>query len=545
MQESILRTTSQITAAGGGGIPRHAYATGKKDKEAIADASQPKVARAERYRDLTCPRRFNQATGRYEEHRVCALTFNTAKQYGLGVALYFAFVRKMTYMFLLMALLAIPAVLLNCSGDDWTDDAYLGLERTTLGNLGPLTAAHNVTFHNGYDKRDVGAIKTGFDVLICCENLVCLHRLHAQHRRRARLYREAQLTASFSAIEVRNFPAGIAQGSENVAQELAEFFEQRYGGQVVNVVLHHDNMHIVRLYTRRTELMQQIVRAEMSGHTARAGKLKVRLTKLMHKLAAQEREHAPRRRITAAYVTFMHHEAMQKVVRAYRHTWLGRCCCYDKALRFRGAKLHVHQAPEPSNILFQNLNVSRCNKRCRRVLTLCMSVAFLSITLGVVYAAQYYQRELPQTKECPDAVSREEAESDAAKRACFCADLSLGSLLLDESELCDSYLRDATIAKLFILATSVCVVLVNFVLRFVVRCLSRCEKHHSLSSQQRNVTRSMFIGLFLNTGVVLLLVNADLTKYIGSRFGIGFALRTFCVFSFLLSSSLSSPSSSS
>ncbi len=53
--------------------------------------------------------------------------------------------------------------------------------------------------------------------------------------------------------------------------------------------------------------------------------------------------------------------------------------------------------------------------------------------------------------------------------------------------------------------------------------LSKIERHPSLTSQQRGAASRLFIALFVNTAVIILIVNADLSPYFG-QIGLGFLL---------------------
>lgn len=54
---------------------------------------------------------------------------------------------------------------------------------------------------------------------------------------------------------------------------------------------------------------------------------------------------------------------------------------------------------------------------------------------------------------------------------------------------------------------------VNFLLKVFVKGLSMFEKHHSLTRMQESIVTKLFIGLFLNTGIVLLVVNMQFRHY--------------------------------
>jgi hypothetical protein len=90
-----------------------------------------------------------------------------------------------------------------------------------------------------------------------------------------------------------------------------------------------------------------------------------------------------------AFVTFNSEESFLRAVAAYRgsHRWFFRCC-QAPMLRFRGKyRLEVVQAPDPSDLLWENLSTSPTDRCCRRTLTgvsafLLLIGAFLLVLLA-------------------------------------------------------------------------------------------------------------------------------------------------------------------
>jgi hypothetical protein len=61
----------------------------------------------------------------------------------------------------------------------------------------------------------------------------------------------------------------------------------------------------------------------------------------------------------------------------------------------------------------------------------------------------------------------------------------------------------------------VTIVAVNYLLKRTTHLLSSFEKHPSVTAMQESMTWKLFVGLFINTSIVLLVVNADLQVYLG------------------------------
>ena len=71
-----------------------------------------------------------------------------------------------------------------------------------------------------------------------------------------------------------------------------------------------------------------------------------------------------------------------------RSSW--RCCrlWQPRPLRLRGHSLEVAPAPEPSTILWENLDVPFMSKCCRRSLTTLLAFALITISFMIVFFTQ-------------------------------------------------------------------------------------------------------------------------------------------------------------
>lgn len=73
----------------------------------------------------------------------------------------------------------------------------------------------------------------------------------------------------------------------------------------------------------------------------------------------------------------------------YKHSdWWCCRCCQARPLRLQGKRLKVKKAPEPSNIVWENLDTPAWSQTCRRLLTALLTVFLISFSFFIVYAAQ-------------------------------------------------------------------------------------------------------------------------------------------------------------
>lgn len=99
--------------------------------------------------------------------------------------------------------------------------------------------------------------------------------------------------------------------------------------------------------------------------------------------------------ITSAFVCFEYSESMARCLEDYSaySKFPYNLFCYPDQLRFKGKRLRVQQASEPSEILWENLEISKTTKTCRRFrtifLTLALSIAcFVAIVQSTIYKNQ-------------------------------------------------------------------------------------------------------------------------------------------------------------
>jgi hypothetical protein len=137
--------------------------------------------------------------------------------------------------------------------------------------------------------------------------------------------------------------------------------------------------------------------------------------------------------------------------------------------------MEIDRAPEPSNILFENLKYTNCEKRMRRCFTVFLSILCLAVTTAAVFAAQRYQTIVqgtscgtdfhPSREQVVNATGTPDAERTLQ---CYCHQLSAQDLV-QNTGFCAEYIQTQTLNKLLVGATALGVTMVDWVLRRVVR----------------------------------------------------------------------------
>ena len=140
--------------------------------------------------------------------------------------------------------------------------------------------------------------------------------------------------------------------------------------------------------------------------------------------------------------------------------------------------------------------------------------------MAIVFVAQYFQRQTPQNKACGSAATAssptaEELAASEELRGCYCNAL-LGTNALASAIDCTSWVQKANLGRALTYISALTIVIVNYVLRWAITRLGKWERHRSVTTEQSSITLKLFVGLFLNTGIVLLIVNANFTYHIAN-----------------------------
>jgi hypothetical protein len=521
-------------------------------KKKQQEAAKPDLVKAERYRNLTCPRKRDTSKGTYSLYDIWKFTDREFLQYGLGVMLWFKLTRRMSYLFLVLFFLNLPSLVFNIAGPDGSSIAYLSnayvadgssssssssiaassnstfLSNSTEPTSDPLkvrtgtvdgtyglsksTLAHQGLVYNatimGYTKQQIGIVTGGLDTFSTLLFFVVVLWIFRDHAKEATAYNSTVMTVRRFTILVSNLPT-----TQPVLNRLhiADFFQSKFG-PVVDVSVAYNDMHLIDLFRQRGEAKREAQTAEMQGDTDHRDALSKKVQQIDKTILFKRRIY--KKEVRAAFVTFQNQESVAKALAAYPNTWWARCTM-PRHLRFHLATIKVTRAAEPSNTLFQNLGLTYGDQWCRRAWTGLVSLAFMSVSFIAVFVSQYYQNRLPTTTSCATAPITTQAQVvDTQSRFCYCGGLPADQLY-EQSSFCSQYLAQYAIAKGLIFMTAISTVLVNFLLQVFMDRLAVLERHSSITSQQRGVTSRLFWGLFFNTAVIILIVNANIAPYIG------------------------------
>lgn len=301
---------------------------------------------------------------------------------------------------------------------------------------------------------------------------------------------ERQITASDFTARVINLPRDFTE-AQDIDEEIRKFFEkQGCPGTELNV----------------QEVSVCYDCSEKSRIKTRLKEAKIRKLKLQHTKAADVHEKAieidneikqlesdlkqENKRLEdgvgvnrlfegEAYVTF---ETQQELHQVLNYWKLGFFQSIREKFRpnsvykFRGKLLQVVQAPEPSDINWENAGVAKEKKFIYRVFTNLLTLGLLVLTFAAIFETNKTKVSLLTD------LKKKESEPDAAK----------WKLMLE--------------IEAVTLSASLIVVTVNFLLKLVLKKLVKNELHSTQTEFQASLSMKVTIAQLFNTIIVIFIV---------------------------------------
>ena len=442
-------------------------------------------------------------------------------------------------MMFLLTILHIPVLFINMFGTTTQYDNVFTAAITTFGNLGSAEDVVEVQIP-GCDESDFQedmcsirkdrlalfySLIDTVGTLLVVLGFVWLQRFEASE---ASNLGRSTVKASDYTITVQNIPPHSTEA------QIKAHFAKVTGEAISSVSLAFANSDEIRMYIRRGELMKKRfvcihkIRYEKTmlkvyGEGASDQKQLNKMLKERTKLTKSIQEHDMERsrkvksnpNAIQAFVTFSTEDGMIKAMTAYQMSWIRRfICCYPRRLHFKGKKLIVDKSPEPSTILWENLEYSSLNRTLRKCLT--NTVAFLAILLSVAFtflARDFQSSTLADNfVQCPDTFFDYDTQTqlsiivdDKSLIRCYCTTMSMFEQGKDS--VCLDHMKKSlqSMAMSYGAAATIC--FMNFFFTWLMEKAGSFEKHHSITAMETSIMIRVFLMKFVNTGCLVLLFN--------------------------------------
>ena len=358
-----------------------------------------------------------------------------------------------------------------------------------------------------------------------------------------------------------------------------------YEPRVAEVHVVQDHMDIVRHYVERGRVFRQLERIadrvrRLEDKTAAVGPgccsrrlaaarrlrqqretLKARADLLSGIAAAHARDGS-----VAAFVTFDRQEDAAFFISRYPES-LGALFCQREQLQLRGRAVRVTVPPDPSGIIWANLNVGFWSQVFRQAVTGVLTAVMLIGSFLLLWFAAWQQQQFSKTTAVVDctapaitggllsgainATSVLALGADDPRLYCYCATHSYAGspaaiLAVPVATLCPSFscpalltadpqhintygfcvqwAKDRGSSIGLVVAAALSVLVINNLLALFMRLLTDFEGHHSYDSLNASLALRLFFAQFFNTGVLMVVINASsqpLQRTLPSQFKTG------------------------
>ena len=367
-----------------------------------------------------------------------------------------------------------------------------------------------------------------------------------------------------------------------------------------------------KLHARLAHAKAEVDRLQEQGKSAsRVEKLKASVKKMEAGLAKlqQKAVAAKGTDVLGAFVTFNNEESFRRCMDDFKgsDTWCGRRA-QERALRWQQVHaLQVTQAPEPSNIIWEHLEVTPSERFLRQSFSNCLMLVLLLVSFAVILSAKSqeaaFRKDVPSAAVCnaelpasafgaydaipgkwrytrgdPDlqaqcsavvpgtetmwivdessgtvppanfsslchspcvkpsdsaavceTIDGKSAFAPNARIGCYCLQqlvtlvqeegLQDGprTLVDTEGSLCTDFAEGYISLQGIVVAATLVVVIINFVLTMLLTRATKYERHMTVSAETVAIANKIFTAQVLNSAVIFVLVNASLPglSYVG------------------------------
>jgi len=118
-------------------------------------------------------------------------------------------------------------------------------------------------------------------------------------------------------------------------------------------------------------------------------------------------------------------------------------------------------------------------------------------------------------------------------KGCFCMGVMMDAMLekgllaggqhvyANYGDVCGKFARQYSLAQALLIGAAVLVTVVNVLLKTAIQGMASFEHHHSLSQQTKAISTNVAITLFVNTALIVMIVNASIDFEPINQFGLG------------------------
>ncbi|CAI2383860.1 unnamed protein product [Moneuplotes crassus] len=447
--------------------------------------------------------------------------------YGAGVYLYFEYLKFLSIAFAIMSIIMLPSLICNLIGDYYNSETGTLFDFTTLGNQkGYVSGTSDSDSLKVDDDNEASrALTITSDVINTVALYIFLMVFNAVSRHKMIDLMKRKQTPSDYSIYVTGFPDDSCS-----EEDIREYFSKY--GEVLEIVFARRFGKMMKGYMAQDKINKNIKKREIqvkveaekdeSLSVLEAVKNDKKLQKLVKKDIKMEqelREKYPKIKCIedvpsiGAFVVFNKSEDAITCLKAHRlnYTKLRQ----DEKEKIKGKyKAKVIQADEPSNILWENLEVSYLESFLRSLVVILIVIVLLVGTLCAVYGLRVYQEKIPVVTACEQYDNLTLGTVDHNNKDaldCVCQMKGLVTIIFTSSirKDCQEYMENEIFRYLVNIAVALLVSVINILIKICFNVLSKFERYKAVTHLNGAIMRKTFISTFINMGLLYLLINAN------------------------------------
>lgn len=443
--------------------------------------------------------------------------------YGIGIQLYFSFLKNATILFFFISLMSLGTLYTNYQGN-WLRDGQTKspFDVLTLANqAGPDIYEKDLSTAEEYvesTKKNQQMILL-FDLFYSFSFLIFLHAFakvadNVAWKNRERFERPSDYTVSVLGLPYNTTEQEVNLHFSKFGEVAEVSFARNYNGKLF-------------LYKKRrkisTKLEIAIAEARENGkeNTAEIRKLRKEIRNFDRKIAVMnQKSQTPieQLKIICAFVTFNQHNGKTSCEGLY----LAAKSVFQSQptpLQFRGIyTLEILHPPEPSELIWENFEIIGVSSKLRNCVSTAVTYVLLALTVGMLYGVSRISKKLPNAYDCREQALQnlsfeeaQEAYTDLDAKVCWCFLEGMTTILGDSNlqDYCEEYVSLWQNNLYIRILSSIGITIVNFFLKYVMRRISTFERNLTNSDQQISMLLKLFLAMALNTTFINLLFQSN------------------------------------
>ncbi|KAJ0404203.1 hypothetical protein P43SY_002046 [Pythium insidiosum] len=248
-----------------------------------------------------------------------------------------------------------------------------------------------------------------------------------------------------------------------------------------------------------------------------------------------------RAQAVTAFITFEEEEGFHRCLTEYPDLGFVHRLFQPSHKRLHGKRLRFRPAPDPTDIVWENLHHPFIERVLRQVIVALVTLTVLFLSFILILLAKLHktrlERQFGRPSSCPVGVKKEDVVEDEHQKIiglvpykalveCYCKQVlaahsysemtkeSFFNPYTQREELyCQKWATSFVTTQVLSVLSVLMVVSINVLLARILNVLVIMEKHHTQTAQVVSRVTKVFLAQFFNTALLLIIINANLDYF--------------------------------